>query len=162
MRWAAEVLLENGQYDLYGDNRSWYEKGAVGFVWNHRETILGVVAVVGYALCAPTSGAGCVVGALASAAGTVSAGQRAWTNCGSDLTSYACGGAVVSTGLGLVGAQAGSRTAALTSNKIASSPVLSSPVFRDVFAPAVAEATIRSARVWSTGSLGWSVVNIDA
>lgn len=159
MRWAAGVLLRNGQFDMYGDNRSWYEKGAVGFVWNNREIVLSGVALAGYLLCTPTAGAGCVVGALASAAGTVSAGQREWSDCTSDLASFGCGEAVVSTGLGLVGFGAGTRAAARTSNIISSSPVLASPVFSSIAASTTQRAAISSARVWGVLSLDWAVAS---
>jgi len=38
-QWAAGWLLGRGQYEGYGDNRGWFEKGAAGAVWNNREWI---------------------------------------------------------------------------------------------------------------------------
>lgn len=91
--WTAARLLNSGQHDIYGDNRSWYERGAVGFVWEYRDQIaLGLAIAATFA----SGGTGAVLfyGALAvtsvSAAHSCSTGDN--TGCAVGVASVATGG----------------------------------------------------------------------
>ena len=95
-QWAAGWLLARDQYNGYGDNRAWYEKGIVAVAWRNRDWIVFAAAIGGTFLCTGTCTAATALAWTAITAGGASAAYSCATGdklgCGLGVASAATGG----------------------------------------------------------------------